>query len=169
MSEDTGITKPGEPKRRLPRWAWVGIIVSLAINLVVVGATVGSFLGHRHGHWSGPRFMSGHHSFYRGLPKERQRELRTLIREAKEPVQLLWKAVREARKKATDAMGAQPLDEAVFVSALQVLSQAEIDARKASDEMILKTVRQLSSEERAWFAKKFMRRWGRHGRHHRRH
>lgn len=137
---------------RMPRWAWVLATVSLAVNLLVVGAIAGKFLAHRHGH-----FFHGHRAFFKSLSEERRTELRNIMHEAREPVRPLWKKAREARKAVADAMRAEPYDEAELRKALTNLMEAEVAARSASEDMVLSIVTKLSAEERQWYAKKFER------------
>lgn len=161
MSDNSNQTAGKVPAFKMPKWAWVLAVISLAVNLVVVGAAAGSLWAHRNGYWDGPRFMHRDHAFFQKLPEGRRDELRKLIGGMKKERRPLWKMVREARGVAADAMKAEPFDENALREALKNLSDAEINARKAGEESIVNLVKSLSAEEREWFAEKFKNRFRR--------
>lgn len=153
MTEPSVSPEPKESKFRLPRWAWILFISSIAINLLISGVGVGRYWAHHHGYWHGPHGMHHGGRFWGHLPYERRKELKALIREARKPVRPLWKEVRKHRKKVGEAMRAEPFDEASVRDAMKALSDAELAARRKGEETIISIAHQLSPEERKMFTR----------------
>jgi uncharacterized membrane protein len=144
---------------RMPRWLWTLLIVSLALNLLLIGLIVGaSVLRHR---WSGPVAMGAAPLGYlRTLPKERRNELWEAGRPRLATMRPLWQQAREARREADRLFTAETFDAQRFIAAQQRVLEIELDARKAATQLMAEAGSRLSVAER-----QEMIRWrDRHGR-----
>jgi len=94
---EDGATSPGneKPKWQLPRWLWAVFIVSLALNLLVVGSLIGMRIaGHKHGHW-GDRGLRG---VLRSLPDDQRKDVRAILRKHRENVRPLRRELNRLRR-----------------------------------------------------------------------
>ena len=147
------------PLRAMPRWLWVTLVVSLALNLLLIGLIAGAAV-FRH-RWGGPGVAPGQALGYlRTLPKERRDQVRQTNRDLITGMRPMWQAVGEARREADRLFSSDPFDAAKFIAAHQRMVDAEATARKASAQLLAATGAQLSLDER-----KAMLSWReRHGR-----
>ena len=84
--------------RRTPRWMWVLLIVSLALNLMVLGVVFGSLWAVRHGGmWDAPVAFDRSQRFMQGLPRERRAEMQSVFFSHKPGLIPYWREVRLAR------------------------------------------------------------------------
>jgi uncharacterized membrane protein len=161
-----GVTE-GRSTGRAPRWMRITLIVSLAINLLIVGAMVGKKLTHKHRR---PSFGSsrsldlGIYSFSRSLPAERRTVIRKALRPERANLKPLRKQLKDARLEAADVLGAEPFDLEALKAVVEKITKAQANYRGAGAAMFLKTVTELTPEERLALSK----RWKRIGRRHKR-
>ena len=152
--------------RGTPRWVWITLVASLAVNLLVIGAIGGSMWVHRHG---GPGFSGlpagTHHMrrFVRGLPEERRTEVRRVLGEARRMARPRWREVRQARRAALAVLEREPFDRKAYAGALAQIHAAEKHARSGINQAFVDFAAALTPEERRAFAK-----WVRERRGHRR-
>src|SRR5262245_25529917 len=91
-------TPPQPPKRRVPRWMWLLLIVSLAANLLIVGVLGGSMWAvRRGGYWDAPLFMERMQRFMGGLPADRRAAVRAAFAEYRPQLRPYRQEVRAAR------------------------------------------------------------------------
>ena len=65
---------------RTPRWMWVLLILSLALNLMILGIVCGSLWAVRHGGlWDAPIALERSQRFMSGLPQERRAEMKAVF------------------------------------------------------------------------------------------
>lgn len=142
------------PKKR-SRWWTVLLVVSLALNLLVIGA-IGSKVvkgnwGHRH--WgSQASVLHDSRKFIRSLPWQRRREIRKIWRQSRKSVTVSAAADKAARLALIAALESPALDQAVLDKAadrIQPLLGTRLQARRAALFDILKA---LTAEERKAFA-----------------
>ncbi len=133
------------------------LAVSLALNLLICGALVGSVLtGKRHGGggMSG-RGEIGIRSFVRQLPAERRKALEKVLKQGKGDLRPLRAAVIDARLAAAAALAADPLDPAAVRREFDVIDAADAKLRATAREAIIKTVESMTPDERrdlsAWW------------------
>lgn len=156
MTTDTVTSGPVSAKRRAPRWMWVLLILSLALNLLVVGIVMGSMWAvRRGGYWDAPMFFERTHRFMRGLPSERRAEIRRLSAEYRPQIRPHWRAVREARI-AIGRLIERDYTPQEFDAALTALFDSEAKAREAARPMIAAMLKALKPEERRHFLTVYM-------------
>ncbi|MEZ5818356.1 MAG: periplasmic heavy metal sensor [Hyphomicrobiaceae bacterium] len=146
---DTGPTVA--TARRWPRWKGVLLVVSLALNLLVIGLV--SAAGIRHG-WHPPRGASQATmlSFARTLPSERKREIWDAVRSERRALRPYWRELRQARADVRAALIADPFDVARYKAAHEQLLGVEIKVRRAAQSLYENVAVRLTAEERRGFA-----------------
>ena len=161
------VTPPTEPpeeapvRRRAPRWMWVVLVMSVAINLVIAGMAVATLLHYRWG--PGP----GHSRFARfveTLPVDRRENVRKMLQEHRNRIRPLRRTLRRARRQARDVFSAEPFDRDALVAAYADVANARIALTRARQEWFPKLAEQLTVEERRAFLRS-RRHWSRHRKH----
>lgn len=143
---DTGTTAVGVG-RRMPRWLWALLVVSLALNLLLIGLMVGAAV-FRH-RWGAPVLAGASpFGFLRTLPRERREEIRQLGRERLTSMRPMWQQAREARREADRLFTTEPFEAERFVQAHHRMLDLEATARKAGSQLMAETGARLSLEER---------------------
>lgn len=153
------------PKRR--RWVTIALTISLALNLLVVGA-IGSrfFFGHggyygRHHGQRGAMLAAGKHLLW-SLPRERRNELKAIARQYRGQFKELHGEHDQARIALADAIAAQPFDATSFDTAYSAMMQTETKAQERIRTLGRDFILKLTAEERVKFAEKLRKpRWGR--------
>jgi uncharacterized membrane protein len=136
----------------MPRWAKVALIVSLGLNLLLVGSIIGHRLATRYGPFASVfRAADDAARLARKLPAERRQALRAVFDKHREGFRPFIEAVREARKGVEAASAADPFDKEKFIAALTVLQDAEAKAREARRPMAADMAAVLTPEERKRF------------------
>ncbi|HZT47115.1 MAG TPA: periplasmic heavy metal sensor [Hyphomicrobiaceae bacterium] len=137
--------------RRTPRWVLGLMFVSLALNLVVVGAIAGAAWRFRGPPpWANavtPNLLG----YASTLAPERRRELWQLIAEERQHVRPFRREVRAAREKTIEALVAEPFDRETFLAAQARQAETENRARAAVQQLYVKIAEQLTPEERRAF------------------
>lgn len=166
MSDQSQKTPAASPKKW--RWGRIALIVSLALNLLFVGAIGGSMWAMWAGYWGGPRhhaFAGAIHHLMKTLPEERRQIARDVLRRHRAEIRPLRRQVRTSRRAAARVMRQEPFDEASFRSALGAMQKAELDIRQAVGEIAVDLGKTLTQDER----RELLRGLARHGRFGRRH
>lgn len=156
MTSDAVPTAPQQTTRRAPRWMTALLVISLALNLLVVGIVLGSaWAVRRGGYWDAPMFFERTHRFMRGLPPERRAQIRALFAEHKPRLEPHWREVRKARVEigALIERGYTPEQ---FEAALDDLAAKELRARQAAKPMIASMLSTLAPRERLHFLAVYM-------------
>jgi uncharacterized membrane protein len=140
-------TQPSRFSPRTLRWALIG---SLALNVLVIGAVVGSLcLGRDGPHGKG---MKGGGSalfhFARTLPRERSDFVRQKVADAQPGLEAARKGIRDARAAVRNALSGETFDQAKLNAALDGLVQAQTNEARARTTLFGDTVGQLTPEER---------------------
>lgn len=150
------------PPRR--RGMKIALVLSLALNLLVVGAVASAaWMYWRGGGWAGGK----HHAFTRAvnrlmedLPEDRRAIARQILERHKTEIDPLRKQLREARRSAAAALEAETYDEARMREALTRLEAIRGELRGTLHELALSLVKHLDLEERQRFMRYMMRhRW----------
>lgn len=138
---------------RAPRWMVVTLVCSLALNLVVVGATASFLWRHR----SEPREARATHlpptllGYTRTLPAERVKELDSRTEEERRNVGPFRRALREARDESLKALSAEPFDQQRYLAAQSRLLVADQRSREAVLKLYGEIAISLTPEERRGF------------------
>jgi uncharacterized membrane protein len=156
------MTDPGtlEPKRRAPRWMLAALLVSLALNLIIVGSVAGAVWRFR----TPPTWASAVTPNLLGyastLPNERRKQLWDQTAEERGHIRPFRREVRAARGETIKALIAEPFDKQHFITAQARQAEAENRARQAVQDLYIKIADSLTPEERRAFP-----RWREHRRH----
>ncbi len=127
-----------------PRWVYPALIASLAVNLLFVGGFA-TALWHRHG---GPHGEPGLLGFTRELPGDRQRVVREDIVAARQALQPLRNAIREAWAQTNVILTEEPFDKDKYKASMDQLAEAETKFKAAISAMMADTASKLTPEER---------------------
>lgn len=143
--------------RHAPRWMWIVLVLSVAINLVIAGMAVATMLHVRKGH-GGP--MSRFARYVETLPQERRTDLRKMLDAHRGRIRPLRRTLRTARRNARDAFTAEPFARDEMAKASTEVTKARIALTKARQDLFPKVAELLTVAER----RQFLRRH-RHRRH----
>jgi uncharacterized membrane protein len=148
---EAGTGRPGAA-RRTPRWILTLLFVSLALNLLIVGAVAGAVWRFRGPPpWAGaviPNLIG----YASTLPPERRRQLWRETAEERDHVRPFRRQVRAARAETLRALAAEPFDRERFVEAQARQADAEDQARAAVRQLYVKIAEILTPEERRAFS-----------------
>ena len=144
----------GAGSLRAPRWMVTALVGSLALNLLVVGATA-SFLWRQHvdppeSRLSGfvPRHELG---YVVTLPPERVKELERLTEQEWRKVRPLRRALLAARDEVLKTLTAEPFDRQRYLEAQSRLLAADQRSREAALKLRSEIALHLTPEERRGF------------------
>lgn len=152
-------------KRRAPRWMWIALIASLAVNVAVIGVFAGAGLSMRYGGAGigggpGPALMR----FADTLPAERRQVIRAQMQGQRGVITPLRREVRQARGEVIRALQAEPFDKAAFLAAERRVLAADTRLREAGAQALAEIAAVMTAEERRNFTSlRHMRRHGRGG------
>lgn len=144
-------------RSRLPRWAWVVLIASLAANLFVVGVVARSVWPGRYaaaGH--GPGGLLGNLMAYsKELPEERRGIVRQSFDKDRPLASLkpLREELRTARQEAARLFRAEPFDRDAFLAAEARVQAAEVKMRQNVVRFSADLASRMTADERAGFLK----------------
>jgi uncharacterized membrane protein len=151
------------PNRRLRVW----LVLSLAINLLVIGAIGGSmFAWHRHGSWRGGRGSEefGLLSFARTLPADRRAIIRKSIQAELSNVRPLWEDVQKAHSEAAAVLVAEPFEKDKFKAAIDKITEADSKLKAMVLTIFINTAERLTPDERqelrVWWERRRARHFG---------
>jgi uncharacterized membrane protein len=137
-------TQPSRFSPRTLRWALIG---SLALNVLVIGAVVGSLcLGRDGPHGKGMK-GSALYYFARSLPRERSDFIRQKVAEAQPSLEAARKGIRDARAAVRDVLGGEGFDQAKLNAALDGLVQAQTNEARARTTLFGDPFLQLTPDE----------------------
>jgi uncharacterized membrane protein len=135
---------------RTPSWVAAGLIVSLALNLLVIGAVAGAL-------WrpspSGPHGGGSANllNYTNTLPTDRRKQLWEATAEARRELRPLRREVRLAREEVLKTLAAEPFDKAKFMAAQTQLGEAHTRARSAVYNLYAVLASHLTPDERRGF------------------
>jgi uncharacterized membrane protein len=140
--------QPMPVKVRAPRWMWIALVLSLAVNLFVAGAAARALWHFRDAHGGPHPGPDGLSRYLRSLPADRRDEIASLIEAERAKSRALRRMAREKRRQAARAFEAEPFDAARLEAAAREASEARI-ALLRQREMLLSTLAtKLTAEER---------------------
>ena len=153
--------------RRAPRWMWIVLTLSLALNLLVLGAAAGAIWHFRHGHAFPHRGPDGLVRYLRSLPADRRDEIVALIAAEREKSRRLRRLSREKRRELVRAFEADPFDAGRLDAAAREASEARIALIRRRQEFFSTIAARLTAAERRAYLE-WRRDRRRHGWRHRR-
>lgn len=148
MSDETGKSSVSGGLRAL-------LIVSLAVNLLLIGTVVGWGIGHgKHpGKWD-IRNEPPVHAFgnpkrvLRHLGKENHAEMDKILREDMKTLKPRLHKIYQLRREAFDTLNIKPFDADKANKAFAALAEAEAAVHRESSETMVKMLQVLPEEER---------------------
>ncbi len=148
---------PAPPRARLSRWLKAVLVVSVALNLLVLGAIGSHFFK-----WGrGDRFLPGDdwaqsRSFIRAIPNNRRQEIFAEIQTQREELRQARRTVSQARQRVREALreGQNEDYQKIFKS----LADAESDALRQFRNIMADVAGRLTEKERKRLARHLMRR-----------
>lgn len=132
-------------ERRAPRWMWIALVLSVALNLLVIGA-VASATWHLRSGGFGPHARI--ERFLATLPQERAEALRATVNRSQEIIRPLRSEVREARKDLARVFTTEPVDKEALSATLARLTDAEMKIRQAYAQLTTELAASMTAEER---------------------
>jgi uncharacterized membrane protein len=145
------------------KWLVGGAILSLCLNLFLVGLLAGHWIYGAHPGARGTGRPSGPEAMMMGVPPD----LRPMVKEkfdaARPQFQAARSQIRDARSKLAAAASADPFDPAAFDAAFAEFQQAMDTIQKTAHETISQILPQIPAKERKELVEKWSKRWGRHG------
>jgi len=152
MTSDSG----AGPTRKTIFSLRFALMVSLALNVLIIGAVVGAFLVGRHhgdhGRWHKGGALAG---FAQTLPPERGDAIRQRLESNRATLAPLRKEEREARSAARSVLMSEPFDVEKFKAALERAVDADVKEKRARMAMFAETAATLTPEERRQLHKWF--------------
>ena len=139
--------------RTAPRWMQVGLIVSLALNLVIIGSVAGAVWRFRPHptHIAGSAVIPNLLGYASTLPAPRRKALWEATAEQRTHVRPFRREVRAAREETVKALIAEPFDRQQFHDAQARQAETENRARQAVQDLYVKIADSLTPEERHAF------------------
>jgi uncharacterized membrane protein len=150
------VDEAGAIKRRTPRWMWVLLVVSLAVNLMILGVAFGTFWAVRNGLWDAPVALERSHHFMQGLPPERRAEVRAIFFAHKAGLMPFWREVRQARAAIGRLIKRGDYTEAELNAAMDEVFKKELASKQASKPIASDILAHLRPNERLHFLSVFM-------------
>lgn len=140
-------------RRRAPRWMVIALFASLALNLIVIGATAGFLWKHRFELVGGtaPHLAPNLLGYSSTLPPERRKELWSRTEDERRNVRPLRRSLREARDETLKALTAEPFDQERYLASQSRLLAADQKAREAVYKLYGEIAVNLTPEERRGF------------------
>ena len=139
---------PAPVVRRAPRWMWIVLILSLALNLLVLGVAAGAIWHFRQGHDFPHHGSDGLARYLATLPPDRRDEIASLIETERETSRRLRRLSREKRRDLARAFEADPLDADRLDTAARAASEARIPLIRQRQELFSAIAAKLTAAER---------------------
>jgi uncharacterized membrane protein len=151
MTDNTA-DKPGASRKLR-----IALMVSLALNVLIIGAVAGTFVFGRHHGWKHHKHR-GLSGFAHTLPAERGDALREKLKAQRKTLAPYRDAEDKARAEGRKVLTTEPFDAEAFRSAVANAAEADCAEKKARMALFADTVATLTPEERrelhAWFEKR---------------
>lgn len=159
---DTGPTV-AVPRRR--RWPWVLLVVSLALNALLVGVVMrGLWIARANLVMAGGNIETSLPAFVQSLPAARREELRRAnLPEQPDELRPLRVELRRARAETTRLFLADPFDKVAYVAAQERLLEAESKLRGRIFALLPELGERLTAAERRAYLRAHGGGWRRGG------
>ena len=140
--------------RKAPRWMWVALVASLALNLLVVGVVIGAGMFRRH--FDGTTASAIGPGLVRfGLSNTESRaETRRILMSERERILPLRRELRDARRGVVDALLAEPFDPAKFRAAQATVVALERRLGEESLDAVTAVAGTLNADQRKEFVER---------------
>lgn len=145
---DMKSAEPEKPKSKR-KWGKVILTLSLALNLLIIGAVIGSgWMRHRGGgDWKSSRdfFMNRMMS---DVPSEKQQSIRTLLTNNRQTQKITYRKIRTQYKEFRQVLRGDPFDADKLRQAANGLHTARGELVTQKTDLIVKVLEQLTPAER---------------------
>ncbi len=156
-------------KRTSPRWMKVLLVISLMLNVAVIGAIgARAWKTHKYGPGYNTMHALGVHAFLRKLPRERRQELRLKFRKIRGELRDHGHSVMEPLKSFASSLVASNYDRAKVEEAVRFFRASHEERASKRERYILGLVDALMPEERKMLGEKMLERAERRMRWHKR-
>jgi uncharacterized membrane protein len=147
------------------KWLIGGAVVSLCLNLFLVGLLAGHWIygPHPGGHGAGTGRGGGPQAMIMGVPAELRPMVKQKFDAAKPQFDAARDQIKAARDKVAAAASADPFDPAAFDQAFTELQEAMDGVQKVAHETINAILPQIPAKERKDLVDKWEKRWSDHG------
>lgn len=140
-------TEPEKPVSKR-RWGKVILVLSLAVNLLFVGAIIGAgWMRHNGGPgWRGPQGFVQH--MLRDLPSEKQQSIRALLKNHRETLRPKFGQIRTQKRELKQVLRSEPFN---VDNVRQAAEKLHISRQKLGEnrtELLIKVLQQLTPDER---------------------
>lgn len=149
---DMAIGAPVFHGGRVPRWVLVLLVLSLALNLLVLGSVGALMWRVRAASALGGAVAPNLLGYASTLPTERRKELWELSAQERQQVRPYRREVRAARQQTVDALVAERFDRQQFIAAQTRQADAETRAREVVRNLYVTIAEGLTREERQGYA-----------------
>jgi uncharacterized membrane protein len=130
-----------------PRWLWIVLIASLALNFLVLGVVARSMWHHPPP--GGDRIATiGLVGYVRSLPAERREELRRIMEEERPRLRPLRQELRQLRSELMETLRTEPLDKQRLAAAQKRILDSEIEMRRIINQTVVTVAERMTPEER---------------------
>jgi uncharacterized membrane protein len=152
-------TRPAVPPASTRGWRWL-LVASLALNLVFIGGLGALWLKGPPGpgRWGPSQTAFGLMRFSRELPPERRDAVRRHLKEARQDLKSLRAELRDARSKATAVLASPDYTAEAMQAALAAVAAADNRMRESGTAALMKSIGELTGEERQKLAAAWNRR-----------
>ena len=135
------------PKRGTRRWVKVAFVVSLALNLVVVGLVVGVFLRMPHGAGPYGKVSMGLGTHISAFSPEQRDKFDGLVAAEIGSQRAFFKRLRQERRQVTRLVLAEPFDADAVRESLKNTRGVAVDGAEAVQEAFVSVLADMSAEE----------------------
>jgi len=167
----TETTQTSAPKRKSPRWVKVLLVISLAFNLLIIGAVGSKVFKPHHRFGGGPNMHSTKHGpsahpsarpgalikagrhMMRKMSPERRQEMFQILNKHRANMQEQMKSLADTRLAFAQHLANQSDDQAEFEKAYTAVKTAEDAVRDKYSEMTSDFIKNLTPPERKLYAK----------------
>jgi uncharacterized membrane protein len=148
----------------------IALFVSMALNLLVIGAVAGTMYGVRYNmpvrHYSSGKSEDfGLMGITRSMPEARRKEIRKGLGADRARLRPMIEEIRALRRAAADQLAAEPYDRAALEAAIAKVADKEREFRKTAVDMFLSRAETLTPDERRLLADAWRRRSESYHRH----
>ena len=165
---DTGTTTPPPTSvsvaRKAPRWMWALLIVSLAINLLVVGVVAGAGFARPFGGPGSAALGFGLVRYGMAQGGEARDETRQVLARERPRIDPIRRELRAARLDVAATLEADPFDRSAFKAAQVRVIELERRLGTEALDALSDIAGRLTAEQRREFVRQHRRFRGHHGR-----
>jgi uncharacterized membrane protein len=152
----TTVAQPAGTARKTwlggPRWLAAAFLVSLAINLLVLGVVAGAAWRWRALGPPGGESLGGLFAFAVQLPTERRQQIGQVLEPRRAEFKRLRGEIRQLRDARIRLLSAEPFDAQAFAAAQQQFLDAQLTLRRLEQATVSGAVDRMTGTERQAFA-----------------